>query len=295
MAGEGIVPAGPLCVIHSPEAGRVMTDRSSDRAALGRVWDSGLAHRLLNEVEKPFYAWRRPAQGAIAAKRALVDAVRDRAPIAPADTDILKAIEAERRAPTKDPSALLDGTLGVGGPWDDGQTVSAAARVSKSAVGGQVLYRLARAFRSRTAIELGTNVGISAAYLATALRANGPDGQLVTLDASPYRLRLARRVHERLGLMNVRYVEGLFADTLPGVLNSIDVADFAFIDGHHQYQPTIDYFNLVWRRSADGAVFVFDDIRWSAEMRLAWSELQTGPRTRASIDLGGVGVIVSAA
>ncbi len=72
-------------------------------------------------------------------------------------------------------------------------------------------------------------------------------------------------------------------------------AEFTFIDGHHRYQPTIDYFNRVWQRSADGAVFVFDDIRWSAEMRLAWSELKTGPWTRASIDLGGVGAIVSAA
>ena len=39
--------------------------------------------------------------------------------------------------------------------------------------------------------------------------------------------------------------------------------DLACIDGHHQYQPPLDYFEALWRYSRQTAIFVFDDIRWS--------------------------------
>ena len=84
------------------------------------------------------------------------------------------------------------------------------------------------------------------------------------------------------------YVLGLFEDTLESALG--EPVDFAFIDGHHQYEPTLDYFDRIWRRSREGAVFIFDDIRWSVGMERAWARLKTDPRLSIVVDLCGLGV-----
>ena len=63
--------------------------------------------------------------------------------------------------------------------------------VSKGRRFATFLYLLAREFKPQLALELGTNVGISSAYQAAALKLNGR-GKLVTLESSPYRLRLAK-------------------------------------------------------------------------------------------------------
>jgi predicted O-methyltransferase YrrM len=138
-------------------------------------------------------------------------------------------------------------------------------------------------------VELGTNVGISSAYMAAAQHDAGR-GTLVTLEASPARSHIARRMHESLGLSRVDYVLGFFDQTLESAL--LEPVDFAFIDGHHQYEPTLDYFDRIWRKSKDGAVFVFDDIRWSLDMERAWNRLKTDPRLSVVVDLCGFGVAI---
>ena len=115
-------------------------------------------------------------------------------------------------------------------------------------------------------------------------------GTLVTLEASPGRSRVARQMHESLALTRIDYVLGLFDQTLESALT--EPVDFAFIDGHHQYEPTLDYFDRIWRRSREGAVFVFDDIRWSLGMKRAWNRLKTDPRLPIVVDLCGLGIAI---
>src|SRR5262245_55007116 len=155
-----------------------------------------------------------------------------------------------------------------------------------------MLYLLVRALHPRNVLELGTNVGISSAYLAAALRENGDGGRLCTLDSSPYRQRLARQLHAEMGLTGVEYTTGLFTETLPGVLRGIGPVDLAFIDGHHQYQPTLDYFAAIFESSAADAIFVFDDVCWSTDMKRAWRALSADPRLGVVIDLVSVGIAV---
>ena len=97
---------------------------------------------------------------------------------------------------------------------------------------------------------------------------------MVTLDASAYRQRLAKEIHANLGLDNISYVTGLFTDTLQPTLTDMGTVDLAFIDGHHQYQPTLDYLEEILKFSTPDTVFVFDDIRWSEGMKQAWDEIR---------------------
>jgi predicted O-methyltransferase YrrM len=200
------------------------------------------------------------------------------------------AIERERAQLVDRGDPLMVGGLGEPMPFDVTSTVGEACGVSKSPAAARLLYQLVAAFRPRSVLELGTNVGISSAYLSAALRANGDGGRLTTLDASPYRLRMAREVHGRLGIDNIDYVQGLFENVLEQALRGMAPVDLAFIDGHHQYAPTLAYTDVIWKHARPGALFVFDDIRWSQGMRKAWAALQADERFALTVDVGLMGL-----
>lgn len=197
-----------------------------------------------------------------------------------ASAPINRAIERERHRLLADKQLLGQDT-----PFDAAVTVSEACAVSKSPRQAALLAAIVRAFSPRHAIELGTNVGISSAYIASAM-----EGTLVTLEGSTCRHKLARELHVNLGLTNVEYVTGMFADTLRTALDQMPEVDFAFIDGHHEYQATLDYSESIIGRAKPGAVFVFDDIRWSPGMHAAWSRLKADPRFGLVVDFWSMGV-----
>ena len=183
----------------------------------------------------------------------------------------------------RDRSPLVDGSLGPPAIYDENITVADACDVSKPPHAARLLHALADEYRPGSILELGTNVGISSAYLATS------GSKVVTLDASPYRQRLAKALHQPLRL-DVEYVEGLFTDTLGPTLDRMERVRMAFIDGHHKYQPTLDYFEMIAAKAESGCIFIFDDVRWSPGMRRAWRKLRRDDRFEAVSDLGGMGV-----
>lgn len=254
-----------------------------------------LVHAAFRVVTTPADRWAIHALARIphpdaARLAAALRAVRQ--PLPGPDQTAVGAIERERGRLLGRDDLLVDGTLGEGMPYDATATVAEACTISKAPAAARLLYHLVAEFRPRSVVELGTNLGISAAYIAAALRANGDGARLTTLDASPYRLRVAREVHERLGLRNVEYVQGRFVDTLEPVLRGIEPVDLAFIDGHHLYEPTLAYTRTIQAHVRPGALLVFDDIRWSGEMRKAWSALQADERFSLVVDAGMMGLCV---
>lgn len=202
-------------------------------------------------------------------------------------------IEHQRKYLLSRDEPLNDGSLGKGGLYDGGQkTIEQACKVSKLPKSALMLYLITRAIKPQNVIELGTNVGISSSYIGAALKVNGNSGKLITLDASPYRQRIAKEIHNNLNLDNISYVEGLFTDTLSRTLTNMNSIDLAFIDGHHQYQPTLDYFEEILGFAKDDAVFVFDDIRWTNDMKKAWLQIQCDRRLGLIVDCSSMGVCV---
>ena len=185
----------------------------------------------------------------------------------PPDQNWIDRIEIERERLLKCGEPLFDNSLGTPSVFDINVSIKDACLASKPPEPALLLFLLTRALNPQSVIELGTNVGISSSYIAAGQIACGRNGKIITFDASAYRLRLAKEVHHNLGLDNILYKEGLFADKLAPALNSLGHVDLAFIDGHHQYQPTIDYFEEVLKFSTTDTVFVFDDIRWSDGMK----------------------------
>lgn len=201
-----------------------------------------------------------------------------------------RRIEGERRRLAHRHEPLADGSLGSTGPFDAGKSVADANEVSIVGASAPWLMLLVRACRPLRVLELGTNVGISSAYIAAALELNGSDGRLLSLDASRYRQRQAAGVQQSLGLDRVDFIPGLFTETLDLALQRLGQVDLAFIDGHHQYQPTLDYFERILKHATPDTVFVFDDISWSDGMRKAWAEIESDPRLGLVVNLGRIGV-----
>jgi len=152
-----------------------------------------------------------------------------------------------------------------------------------------VLFEIIRECRPVRCLELGTNLGLSAAFQAAALALNG-SGTLVTLEGAAPLAALARTHWQRLGLRNIESVVGRFQDTLDGALRDHAPIDYAFIDGHHDGPATLAYFDRIYAYTAAQSIIVFDDIRWSAGMRRAWASVTEDARVQVSITLRNIGI-----
>jgi predicted O-methyltransferase YrrM len=161
------------------------------------------------------------------------------------------------------------------------------ARASSTERDGLFLYRLVRALRPRTVVEFGSAVGISGAYIASALRANG-SGRLVTVEGAETRQPIAARTIESVAPGVTRSVRALFDE----VLDVLDGADLFFLDGNHHYEPTLRYVTEAVDRMARPAVLVLDDIAGHSErMDRAWSALAGDPRFTAVQQVDRTGLL----
>ncbi len=159
-------------------------------------------------------------------------------------------------------------------------------RASAPPFWGRVLYSLAKERRPAAILEMGTCFGISTAYLAT----GHPSARVTTLEGEPAYIDIAREGFEHLGI-RPEVVAGRFQDTLTPALDDLGQVELAFVDGHHEEEATLAYFELLLPRLAPGAIVVFDDIAWSEGMENAWRTITARPEVGAAVDLRRLGVI----
>jgi len=89
----------------------------------------------------------------------------------------------------------------------------------------------------------------------------------------------------------VRVVADRFQDVLDKVLNESRPVDFAFIDGYHDENATMRYFDQhIPFLANQGVVLVFDDISWSPGMKKAWKKIKVDERVKTSVELRKVGI-----
>ncbi|WP_317044456.1 O-methyltransferase [Hymenobacter crusticola] len=181
--------------------------------------------------------------------------------------------------------------FGAGSRTGAGQQrrVGAIARTAaKPRKFGQLLFRLVNRFQPRVVLELGTSLGLTTAYLATA----DSRAQVITFEGCPQTAAIAQQTFEELGLQNVTLIEGNLDATLaPTLRNLVGPVDFAFFDGNHRYEPTVRYFEQLLPYRTDHSVFVLDDIHWSADMTRAWQTIKAHPAVILTIDLFFVGLV----
>ena len=153
---------------------------------------------------------------------------------------------------------------------------------------GRWLFNLVRYFNPDNILEMGTCIGISTLYMALENK-NRP---IVTLEGNPDSANIAQNIFNKLGLKNILLLQGEFENTFETSLNQIKKIDFAFIDGNHRYEPTINYFNKILPFINEQTVLVFHDIHWSRGMEMAWHEIKNHPSVSVSIDVFFMGILI---
>lgn len=152
----------------------------------------------------------------------------------------------------------------------------------------QLLQRICKAFNPEFSVELGTNVGISTLYQGSVLQG----GHFFSLEGSKSFADIAKFNIEEAGLTeNLTVVEGEFSETLPSILNMLPRLDYAFIDGNHQYEPTLQYFDMMLSKVHNNSIIVFHDINWSADMQRAWAAISNYKEVNVTIDLFDLGIV----
>jgi len=151
----------------------------------------------------------------------------------------------------------------------------------------ELLFRIVNFLQPKNCIELGTSLGLTSMYLASAVKKS----TLYTIEGSESLSKFARELFVKNNVNNITSFQGKFDDCLPEMLHNIEKLDFAFIDGHHDKEATIRYFNLLLNKIHNDTILVFDDINWSKGMQDAWDIIRKHEHVKISVDLFYMGIL----
>lgn len=152
---------------------------------------------------------------------------------------------------------------------------------------GMLLFNLAAQFGRDTIVELGTSLGISSMYMASASSGT----ILYTFEGCPKCSEIARKNIYDSGIKNINVITGSFDEKLPELLSSGVIPDMVFVDGNHRGPAMLRYFNIFLEYCRDETIFVFDDIHDSEEMSDAWYTITMDDRVTATIDIHRMGIV----
>ncbi len=150
----------------------------------------------------------------------------------------------------------------------------------------RLLFRMVKFYKTQHVLELGTSLGITTAYLASA----NHEPEVTTMEGSENIAAIAQQNFSGLDLENINIITGDFDKVLAPYLQGSSV-DLAFIDGNHRQAPTLYYFEQVLARSTNDTIIVLDDIHWSREMEAAWAAVKDNPAVTLSIDLFFISIV----
>ena len=153
-----------------------------------------------------------------------------------------------------------------------------ASHAGSTVFRSKLLLRLVDYFKFEHILELGTSLGI-ATY---AMHLGNPDAKITSIEGCPNTTRFTRKNLIQNSASHISLLNGDFGAVIP--LLEHNKFDFIFIDGNHQKEATIEYFETLLKNSHNNTVFVFDDIYWSKGMTEAWETIKQHPRVTVTVD-----------
>lgn len=149
---------------------------------------------------------------------------------------------------------------------------------------GQLITRIIDFYGFKKGLEIGTSLGIGAAYMASTAQYSG-----ISIEGCAETARIAQKNLTQAGFSNIDVRVGEFSAILANLVE--EKFDFIYIDGNHRKLPTLDYFEFALNHSTENAFIIFDDIHWSEEMEAAWEIIQRDERINLSMDLFRLGIV----
>jgi len=205
--------------------------------------------------------------------------------------ELPEALVREHRNLKRDRSPIQHSSPGPGSKTRTFGRYNAGSFIRQASVNekyGALLFRIVSWFRPEMILELGTGLGLSAAYLSSA----ASQTPLHSMEGSAERVAFAQHLLKGLGADQVHLHLGDMDELLPEILSALPQRFLVFLDGNHRYEPTLRYCRSILERAEEEAILILDDIYWSKDMYRAWTEIRTWPEVRASIDLFRMGILI---
>lgn len=151
----------------------------------------------------------------------------------------------------------------------------------------QILFSLTQWLKPKKVLELGTSLGVSTLYISK----SGSTAEIITIEGCNKIAEKAAQAFKLYNADNIKLINGDFDSVLVSTLKESGKTNLFVIDGNHRKQATLRYFEQCLAHADEKAVFVFDDIYWSAEMAEAWQEIKSHPKSRLTIDIFQYGLV----
>lgn len=151
----------------------------------------------------------------------------------------------------------------------------------------QLFFRLVNYLGSSVILELGTSIGITTCYLATA----NANAEVITLEESTELATLAKRQFQSLGLKNIKQLTGNFNETLAAAMLDMSRLDFVLFNQYCTAASVHLHFQGLRTYLHEDSVVIITNIHRSREMELAWKQIQSDEMVTLTIDLFFIGLV----
>lgn len=168
-------------------------------------------------------------------------------------------------------------------------SVRAVAAIAKTAgitsKRQRLLFRLTRHLKPAQILELGTSLGMG----TMAMSLGNSNATITTVEGCPNTSGIAQDlflkflpVRQAGQQQNINSITSSFEEYFRK--NSTPTYDLVYVDGNHNGDQTLAYFELLRKYAHNDTVLIFDDIYWSPEMNQAWKQIIAHPEVTLSVD-----------
>lgn len=200
-------------------------------------------------------------------------------------------IEQYRKSLLANHNKIIVDDFGAGSSFSQKRREREVSDIAKTALKSkkyaELLYRITDYYRCKNIVELGTSLGTTTAYLASAAR----EGAVITLEGADNVADIASEFFDGNNFKNIQLVRGDFKEKIPEILDRVAEIDLLFVDGNHREDPTWSYFKTFLTKIHNGSIFIFDDIHWSREMERVWEKIKSHSSVTLTIDLFFFGLV----
>ncbi len=146
-----------------------------------------------------------------------------------------------------------------------------------------LLKNLVEFFRAKKVLELGTSLGITTLYLASAEH----NPHITTVEGAETIAKIAKENFSSFGF-DIKLIVNDFDSFWK---QNTEIYDIVFIDGNHTFDATVRYFDFA-KKLNNNIIIVFDDIRWSRQMYQVWQQIEKKSDKGIFIDLFKMGIAI---
>jgi len=144
----------------------------------------------------------------------------------------------------------------------------------------KLLFRLVKYLEPNSILEIGTSLGLATSALSFAR----PSSAITTIEGCKETSEVAREQFDFFKLKTIKLIHSEFDKALQSSEITSQTFDLIYIDGNHQKEATLSYFETFLPKVTNDTIMVFDDIHWSEEMTQAWETIKEHSKVTVSID-----------